>query len=354
MSRDKIKPVHLVGSVSLQSASAVFESIGAHLGDCVARIPDGETGERRTPFPMREALIAQIKGTPGVVFLRDWHLVGMTLPLYGLRPGTDPSDVEFGPLGFASAAIASYQDFERVRAAGKIGAQTRMQVCLPTPFMLEFCFTAPEHLLALQPAYERAMRRELAEILKVVPADRLAIQWDNAPEITEVLERRNPEVAEVVSRGMLVAAVARITDAVPAAVEVGWHFCYGDSGQYAEDHETFHAIEPRDLGVMVDFANDVCATTSRSVQWVHMPVPRERDDAAYFAPLERLKLKPGMQLFLGLVHKFDGLEGAKRRVAAAKEFYPEFGVGTECGMGRRPPEVIPALLDLHAAIAGVL
>jgi len=348
------QPVHLVGSVSLQSASAVFECVGTHLGDCVERIPDGETGERRTPFPMREALIAAITNTPGVIFQRDWHLVGMTLPLYGLRPGTDPADVEFGPLGFATAALASYQDFERARAAGKIGAKTRMQVCLPTPFMLEFCFTTPENLLALQPAYERAIRRELAEILKGIPADRLAIQWDIAPEVTEILERRNPEVADIVSRDMAVAAVARITDAVPATVAVGWHLCYGDSGQYAEDHETFHAIEPRDMAVMVDFANDVCAATSRPVQWVHMPVPRERDDAAYFAPLKRLKLKPGMQLFLGLVHKFDGLEGAKRRVAAAKEFYPKFGVGTECGMGRRPPETIPALLDLHAAIAGVL
>jgi methionine synthase II (cobalamin-independent) len=354
MSLKKGKPVHLVGSVALQSAGVVFESIGSHLGYCVERIPDGETGDRRTPFPMRKALIAAITDTPGVVFQRDWHLVGMTLPLYGLRPGTDPADVEFGPLGFAAAAVASYQDFERARAAGKIGPRTRMQVCLPTPFMLEYCFTTPETLLALHPAYERAMRRELAEILKVIPADRLAIQWDNAPEVTEVLERRNPEVAEIVSRDMLVAAVARITDAVPAAAEVGWHLCYGDSGQYEEDHETFHAIEPQDMGVMVDFANDVCAATTRPVQWVHMPVPRERDDGAYFAPLKRLKLKPGMQLFLGLVHKYDGLEGAKRRIAAAKQFYPEFGVGTECGMGRRPPEVIPALLDLHAAIAGVL
>jgi len=102
---------------------------------------------------------------------------------------------------------------------------------------------------------------------------------------------------------------------------------------------------------LVAFANDVCALVKRPVNWVHMPVPRQRDDAAYFAPLKNLKLKPRMQLFLGLVHKHDGLEGARRRIAAASAFYPSFGIATECGMGRRPPEVIPALLALHHEIA---
>ena len=40
-----------------------------------------------------------------------------------------------------------------------------------------------------------------------------------------------------------------------------------------------------------------------------MPVPRDRSDDAYFAPLTRLKLKPGTQLCLGLVHYTDGDRG---------------------------------------------
>ena len=70
-------------------------------------------------------------------------------------------------------------------------------------------------------------------------------------------------------------------------------------------------------------------------------------------PLQDLRLKPGMQLFLGLLHKYDGLAGARRRAAAAMLYFIDFGVATECGMGRRPAADIPGLLDLHreAAIA---
>jgi hypothetical protein len=37
-------------------------------------------------------------------------------------------------------------------------------------------------------------------------------------------------------------------------------------------------------------------------------------------------------------------------MALAAEFMPRFGISTECGWGRRPPESIPALLELHAAV----
>ena len=81
-----------------------------------------------------------------------------------------------------------------------------------------------------------------------------------------------------------------------------------------------------------------------------MPVPRDRDDDPYFSPLRDLNLKSGTELYLGLIHLTDGIEGAKRRAAAAKRVIPDFGVATECGFGRRPPETIPDLLRLHRAV----
>src|SRR5271170_3585457 len=45
--------------------------------------------------------------------------------------------------------------------------------------------------------------------------------------------------------------------------------------------------------------------TTRELQG--MPVPRERDDVAYFAPLKVLKLHPRTELYLELVHRTDGL-----------------------------------------------
>jgi hypothetical protein len=86
-----------------------------------------------------------------------------------------------------------------------------------------------------------------------------------------------------------------------------------------------------------------------------MPVPRNRTDDAYFAPLERLTLRPETQLCLGLVHYTDGVEGTKRRLDIAKRHVPSslsgFAIATECGFGRRDPSTIPELLRIHAAVA---
>jgi hypothetical protein len=105
------------------------------------------------------------------------------------------------------------------------------------------------------------------------------------------------------------------------------------------------------MGDMVEFANRVCGQIRRPVQLIHMPVPRNRDDDAYFEPLRNLKLRPETGLCLGLVHYTDGLEGTRRRLATARKYAPVFSVGTECGFGRRDPKTIPELLRIHAQIA---
>lgn len=47
----------------------------------------------------------------------------------------------------------------------------------------------------------------------------------------------------------------------------------------------------------------------------------------------------------------DGVEGTLTRIKAAQQFVVEFGVATECGLGRRPPDTIPALLRIHSQVA---
>jgi hypothetical protein len=47
MAEAKARPVLLVGSVPLDSSSAVFEAVGTKLGKLVKRVPDGETGARK-------------------------------------------------------------------------------------------------------------------------------------------------------------------------------------------------------------------------------------------------------------------------------------------------------------------
>ena len=102
---------------------------------------------------------------------------------------------------------------------------------------------------------------------------------------------------------------------------------------------------------MVDVYHRLATAIYRAITWLHMPVPRDRVDDPYFSPLRNLKLKSGTELYLGLIHLTDGIEGAKRRAAAAKRFVSDFGVATECGFGRRPPETIPDLIRLHRVVA---
>jgi hypothetical protein len=222
----------------------------------------------------------------------------------------------------------------------------RFQVCLPSPLAPAAAYSAPESFAAVAPAYEAALLADLDEIAAAVPRDELAVQWDVAVEFS-TLDGVGPPPAPEARRAVLDRLV-RIGERVPAGVELGYHLCYGDYG-----HK--HFKEPADTGVLVEVANAVAAGLSRPLTWLHLPVPRDRDDAAYFAPLRGLRLAPATELYLGLVHYTDGVAGTRRRLAAAERVAPRaFGIATECGFGRRPPETVPALLRIHAAVAAGL
>jgi hypothetical protein len=91
------------------------------------------------------------------------------------------------------------------------------------------------------------------------------------------------------------------------------------------------------------------AALNRRLDFLHVPVPRNRDDDAYFEPLKDLALAPETELYLGLVHYTDGVEGTLRRMATADRHLKTYGIGTECGFGRRPPETVRPLLEIHAS-----
>ena len=79
--------------------------------------------------------------------------------------------------------------------------------------------------------------------------------------------------------GGVVERAARQAAAVPADVQVGYHLCYGDV-------EEPHFVQPTDAGHLADGASTACSPQRpRPITWVHLPVPIERDDDAYFAPL---------------------------------------------------------------------
>lgn len=339
--------VHLVGSVDLPSETEVFTSVVNALGEHLKRIPDGETGERRGWIAWQMPKLAQNAFLESVV-VKVQRKAGETeyaedhRNAFRLRPGTSRADMEFAPLGYAQAALRSYATFSRLKESGAIPPGLRFQVCLPTPLAIIAAFIQPESQRDIEAAFTERMLEELREILAAIPHDQLAIQWDCAVEFF-VLEMGVPAPFDDPRKG-IIERLAALGGAVPSDVELGYHFCYGDL-----NHK--HFKEPTDMRLMCELARDLFEATPRPVSWLHMPVPRDRNDDAYFAPLAQLSIPRGTELYLGLVHHTDGVEGTLRRMTTAARHCASFGIGAECGMGRRPPGQTEALLEIHRRAA---
>lgn len=330
----------LVGSVPLQDSQSVFQLAGTELGRYLSRIPDGETGDRSNWIRWQFAVLAETPQLEAVTFSADSY--GKTATQVRLRNGFSAAEIEFGPLGYSAAAEASYQQFAKQKEAGFIPTDCRFQVSLPTPLAPIQFYVAAEDRANIEPMYEAKLLQELETIIDTIPARELAIQWDTAAEFG-IIEGLFPSFLNEI-RSDILARLIRLGNAVPAEIELGYHLCYGDS-----DHK--HFTEPEDTGHLVDITNGIVAGLDRTLNWVHMPVPKERFDQAYYLPLQSLSLHAETELYLGLIHYSDGVEGARKRIEAAKTVINDFGVATECGFGRRPPETIPELMQMHAAVA---
>lgn len=325
------REVLLVGSVPLGSAAEVFAACAHALDGQVKRLPDGETGPRTNWIAWQRALLG---ANPA---LKQLPSAG-PFPVFVLNP-EHRGPVTFGPLGYVKAALESYAVFKRLRGDGRIPAGMRFQVSLPTPLAVVAQYIEASAQSAVEGPYRDRLLTEAHEITAAIPHDELAVQWDVAVEFA-VLEGVRRVHFQPVYDGV-VERIRALRGAIPPAAEMGFHLCYGDSGGQ-------HFKEPADTSLLVKIANAISEDSPRPIQWIHMPVPKERDDSAYFAPLKNLKLRPETRLFLGLVHPGDGIEGTRRRMAMAQRFVKEFGIATECGFGRRPPETVPDLLRIHA------
>lgn len=336
---ERLEPhVHLNGSINLDSTQEVFDTVGTILGRYIRRVPDGEPGPRRLwisyqyPVLRSNYYLEKAPAEPGPQY-----------PPVRLRSGIAPSELRFGQLGYAREARLSYSEFVPAREAGRLPRNCRFQVSLPTPYALVL-YVAKDSKAAFEVAYEKAMLKELALICDAIPHRDLAVQWDVCREMVEFDGRLGPPPWPDLEE-QLRLRFARLGAAVPEGAELGFHLCYGDL-------DAKHFIEPATLGKAVDLANLISNAVQRPIAWMHMPVPIDRSDDAFFAPLANLRLHAETELFLGLVHLKDGIEGTRRRIDAARKRASSFGVATECGMGRSvAPDDVPELLRIHAAAA---
>jgi hypothetical protein len=335
--------VHFVGSVKLDDASQVFRALAEHVGTHAARYTDGETSERSNWLAWQVSVFdahPDLELDPAVATI-DERTGQPIAPKFRLRDGVAGEELAFPPTGYADVALESYAEFIRLRDEGIVPPGVRFQVSLPTPLAVVSAFISDEDAPLVERAYQRAMQADVESMFTGIDHADLALQWDVCLELTAYDGGRSLYESDPLAHAT--ATVSEMIAATPPGVDVGVHLCYGDAG-----HK--HIIEPQDLGSSVTFANSISAAAPRPLAWAHMAVPRDRDDADYFAPLTELDGE-ATELVLGLIHFTDGLEGARQRMAAAEGFVTDFGVATECGFGRRPVDTIAPLLDLHAAVA---
>jgi hypothetical protein len=337
--------VHLIGSVPLADAETVFRTVASELGPWLKRLPDGETGPRhRWIYWQREMLLRhpamQIDTDVPPMELRQWDgaLIRRS-EFVRFRPEVDPATVTF-ETGYAEAAVASYAVFRRLRAEGAIPAGVRFLVCLPTPMASGYMYLSPRALAAYLPVYERALLGALQTIVAAIPHEDLSIQWDVCQEVLvfENFFTHRPDRY----RDDIFAELARLGDAVPGDVECGYHLCYGSPRDE-------HLVMPKDMAILVEITRGLLARLRRRMDFLHLPVPKDRTDDGYFAPLRDVALPPETTLYLGLIHYADHT-GDLARIGAARKVVPSFGIATECGWGRAEPARVPGLIAAHRDI----
>lgn len=338
---------HLVGGLAAPDTVAAMTTAATILGRHLQRLTDGETGERSKWISWQSERLAALNGIdwdsdhPGVATAVDEHARRRLRVQSGV-------EIPPGTLGYATAARESYEVFTWLQTDGVIPAEIRFQVSLPTPFAVTVSWSEPDSQANLLRAYRDAMFAELRTIQEIVPAERLAIQWDVAVEVA-VLERPGgpvSPVAELAPFERIVAELTRCIRQVNRPAQRGVHLCYGD-------HKHRHYVQPTDLALLVRIANAVAI--GAPLDFVHMPVDREAGRSReYFAPLGDLAIGDA-ELALGVIDFENDSERIDELVANADAVGRPYAVAAECGMariGQRGESVTAVdLLEQHRRVA---
>jgi hypothetical protein len=343
--------VHFNGSVNLPDAETVMREISSRVPTGVRRITDGETGDRNYWISFQTRKFEQMPEFETVASGRAYETAADApdMPQLRLAEGASAETIDWPNLGYADEYTKSFATFEQLQEQGTIPAGVRLQLQYPTPLASMAGTIAPEALPAVAPAYEQALFADLDTLLDRLPHERVAVQWDIAVELGAL------EGAMGVTMPMeqIAPGIVRCLERVPADVPVGLHLCYGDYG-----HQ--HFKQPASLQMQVDLVNSVTSATQRSLDFVSFTVPQDRDDNAYFEPLGMLRSGSDTELNFALVpyHPADQAPGTTARqieridtaLAVSAGGARDWGICTECGMGRVDATDVPELLDLHSEI----
>jgi hypothetical protein len=345
--------VHFNGSVNLPDAGTVMREISSRIPNGVRRMTDGETGERGYWILFQIQKFLQMPEFESVTVTQAYETASdaPAMPQLKLAEGASAETINWPDLGYAHEYAKSFEIFDRLQTSGTIPAGVRFQMQYPTPLASMAGTIVPDDLPAVAASYEAALFADLERVLARLPHDRCAVQWDVAVEFGLLEGAMGPGSAMPMDQ--VTPALARCVDQVPADVPVGMNLCYGDYG-----HQ--HFKQPESVQMQVDVVNSVVSAARRPLNWASFTVPQARNDISYFAPLRGLASGPETELYFALVpyHPDDQAEGTTAAqiqqvdsaLAESSGGRREWGICTECGMGRVAADDVPRLLDLHREI----
>ena len=286
--RDRL---HLIGSIPLDNSEQVFRRLSDELGPFLRCMPDGETGERsRWVYFQRQMLLdhpaMEIDPTvPPYKFIQWDGKVVREIEQLRFKPGVDPATVKF-ETGYDKAATRLLGNLQAAARRRRHPRHVRFQVCLPTPQASGYLYVSGAARETYFGVYERALKTALDNIVRAIPAADLSIQWDVCQEVLAFENYFKDRPADY--KKQTFDMLGRLGDAVPEGVEMGYHLCYGSPRDE-------HLVQPKDSAILVEMMNGIAAATRRRIDFLHIPVPRDRADDAYYAPIRDFKRPPGDQ-----------------------------------------------------------
>src|SRR5262249_15037970 len=158
----------------LPDAETVFRTLCAATGPHLRRLPDGETGIRKTWIRFLQTVLAENPAIEVAQDVRPFKFVQWDgrlireIPRLRLRPGAVPDPPTF-VTGYADMAIESWGIFDRLQREGVIPAGVKFQVSLPTPIAPVYNNMVPSDRPGLLPALTRHLLDEVAKIAAAVP-----------------------------------------------------------------------------------------------------------------------------------------------------------------------------------------
>lgn len=328
---------YITGSINVPTVDDAFRLVGERLQPGVTRVSDGEPGDRAN----------------WVLTQADHFLKNPTLDVVDgrarVRQGTA---VSFGPVDYHTVAGDSYQRFLEARRDGVLAEDSRFLVSIATPFNAVNSFADFDSQVEIAYAYEQRLQDSVEALQQSIPPRDLAIQWDLPTELATI-EGWFPNPYGGVEP--IFAATARLASWVHDDAGLTFHLCYGDSkfgaspfmGDPPDEQAAARGgrhILPRDATAIVTLANGLSRHVQRRIDAIQAATVASWNKRAHWQPLAGLALEPTTEVYLGLLHAEDGAAGARARAAIAAEYLPEFGLSTECGLGRHSPGQLEAVL----------